>query len=123
MVKEAAVRASTSAYTERLRVPVRWWLQWLLFVATFWVAMVVAVPAAWAWGFTAGLVAMVGAGLTTYGAARRRDRSFMTASALPEHESMDAPLAAAPSSPVLWLRATTVAAITSTIGAVGPISG
>ncbi|UMG92255.1 DUF3093 domain-containing protein [Nocardioides sp. TF02-7] len=66
------MRASTSAYSERLHVPVRWWLTWLTFVATFWVAMVVALPPAWTWGFTAGLVAIVVAALSAYGTARIR---------------------------------------------------
>jgi hypothetical protein len=70
--EEKAVRPSTNTYSERLRVPLRWWLTWLLFVGTFWIAMVVALPAVWTWGFTAGLVVVVVAALGWYGDARIR---------------------------------------------------
>lgn len=69
-VKEKAVRPPATTYSERLRVPLRWWLTWLLFVGTFWMAMIVALPLAWTWGFTAGLVAIVTIALRGYGAAR-----------------------------------------------------
>lgn len=51
-------------------MPVRWWLQGGLFVASFWVAMVVAIPEPAAWGITAVLLAALVAALRTYGGAR-----------------------------------------------------
>lgn len=63
--------ARTSArYCERLRVPVRWWLQGGLLVTSFWVAMVVAIPERAAWGIAAALMVMLAAALWAYGAAR-----------------------------------------------------
>lgn len=40
-------------YSERLGVPLRWWVQGTMFVATLWLAVVVALPAAVAWIVTA----------------------------------------------------------------------
>lgn len=62
--------AATAAFSERLRVPFRWWLLGGLLVASFWVAMVVAIPAAAALGITAALMAMLASGLSSYGGAR-----------------------------------------------------
>jgi len=59
-----------AAFRERLRVPFRWWLQGGLLVASFWVAMVVAIPEPAAWGITAALVAVLATGLRSYGGAR-----------------------------------------------------
>lgn len=61
---------TTAAFSERLRVPFRWWLLGGLLVASFWVAMVVAIPAAAAWGITTALMAMLATGLSSYGGAR-----------------------------------------------------
>ncbi|MAS55975.1 MAG: hypothetical protein CMJ44_15390 [Pimelobacter sp.] len=61
---------TTAAFRERLRVPFRWWLQGGLMVASFWIAMVVAIPEAAAWGITAALMAMLATGLRSYGGAR-----------------------------------------------------
>jgi hypothetical protein len=61
---------ATAAFSERLRVPFRWWLLGGLLVASFWVAMVVAIPAAAALGITAALMAMLASGLSSYGGAR-----------------------------------------------------
>lgn len=60
----------SATYRERLRVPVRWWIQGSLLVASFWVAMVVAIPAAAAWGITTALMTLVAWGLWSYGHAR-----------------------------------------------------
>ncbi|ANH40504.1 hypothetical protein I601_4109 [Nocardioides dokdonensis FR1436] len=60
----------TSGYHERLRVPPRWWIQWTLMVASFWVAMIVAVPEALAWGITTILMVLLTALLHAYGSAR-----------------------------------------------------
>jgi hypothetical protein len=46
---------------ERLSVPLRWWVQGTMLVATFWLAFVVATPPVVAWSATAFLLlAMVG---------------------------------------------------------------
>lgn len=56
-------------YRERLRVPVRWWAQGMLLVATFWLALVVAVPEPLAWTVM-GLLTLILVGLLrTYGSA------------------------------------------------------
>ncbi|MCW2781315.1 MAG: secreted protein [Marmoricola sp.] len=49
------------AYDERLGVPLRWWVQATMFLATIWLAFIVALPAWVAWAATGVLVA------TTYG--------------------------------------------------------
>jgi Protein of unknown function (DUF3093) len=46
-----------SRYREQLRVPLRWWVQGTMLVATFWLAFVVSMPATWAW--TATLVLLL----------------------------------------------------------------
>lgn len=61
---------TAAAFRERLRVPFRWWLQGGLMVASFWVAMIVAIPEAAAWGITAALIAMLATGFRSYGGAR-----------------------------------------------------
>ncbi|WP_310963774.1 DUF3093 domain-containing protein [Nocardioides terrisoli] len=45
-------------YAERLRVPLRWWVQATMFLATLWLAFIVATPAWIAWSATAVLVAI-----------------------------------------------------------------
>lgn len=65
--------SSRPAYAERLRVPLRWWAQGTMFIATFWLAMIVAlvekapvVP----WVVTGLLLALLALFLRSYGAAR-----------------------------------------------------
>ena len=48
---------SPPAYAERLRVPLRWWVQATMFLATLWLAFIVATPAWLAWTATAVLSA------------------------------------------------------------------
>lgn len=62
-------RAGTQ-YRERLRVPFRWWIQGNLLVASFWLALVVAVPEALAWGISTALALILAMGLRTYGGSR-----------------------------------------------------
>ena len=57
-------------YSERLGVPLRWWVQGTMLVATLWLAVVVALPAVAAWVITAVAMAALAAGLWAYGAAR-----------------------------------------------------
>jgi len=44
-------------YQERLHVPLRWWVQATMFLATFWLALIVALPAWIAWVASAALLA------------------------------------------------------------------
>lgn len=60
-------------YAERLTVPLRWWVQATMLVATFWLAAIVAFPLdlAWIpWTATALAFLLVAAGLTSYGRAQ-----------------------------------------------------
>lgn len=59
-----------STYRERLRVPVRWWVLWGLMLASFWLAMIVSLPGAWAWYITAGLAVLLIWLLGSYGSVR-----------------------------------------------------
>ncbi|GAA1910801.1 DUF3093 domain-containing protein [Nocardioides lentus] len=56
-------------YAERLGVPLRWWVQATMMVASFWLALVVALPGLAAWGITALVMAVVAAAYLTYGSA------------------------------------------------------
>jgi hypothetical protein len=56
-----SVTPEPTAYRERLGVPLRWWVQGTMLVATFWLAFVVSTPALVAWSATAVLMlVMVG---------------------------------------------------------------
>lgn len=57
-------------YSERLHVPLRWWVQGTMLIATLWLALIVAVPGLVAWGVTALLMALLAFLLTSYGAPR-----------------------------------------------------
>ena len=57
-------------YQERLSVPLRWWVQGTMLVATLWLALVVAVPGAVAWSVTALALALLAALLRSVGSAR-----------------------------------------------------
>jgi hypothetical protein len=60
----------TPSYSERLGVPLRWWVQGTMLVATFWLAVVVALPAGAAWLVTAVAVALLVFPLWSYGSPR-----------------------------------------------------
>ena len=60
----------TPAYTERLGVPLRWWVQGTMLVATLWLAVVVAMPAPVAWLVTGVALALLVVCLWAYGGAR-----------------------------------------------------
>ena len=47
----------TSGYSERLHVPLRWWVQATMFLATFWIAFIVSLPGWIAWTASAVLAA------------------------------------------------------------------
>jgi hypothetical protein len=57
-------------YDERLRVPLRWWVQTTMFLASLWLAFVVALPPSVAFAATAALGLLAGALLVGYGNAR-----------------------------------------------------
>ncbi|MGV3562419.1 MAG: DUF3093 domain-containing protein [Nocardioides sp.] len=61
--------ASPTHYRERLSVPVRWWAQGTMLVASLWLAVIVAVPGAVAWAVTGAAVALMATLFLTYGAA------------------------------------------------------
>jgi hypothetical protein len=58
------------AYAERLGVPLRWWVQGTMLVATLWLAVVVAMPALAAWIVTLVALALMAFILAAYGSAR-----------------------------------------------------
>lgn len=57
-------------YDERLGVPLRWWVQGTMLVASLWLAVVVATPGAVAWVVTAVAMLLLVAGLWSYGDVR-----------------------------------------------------
>lgn len=59
-----------AAYDEKLGVPLRWWVQCSMLVASLWLALIVAVPHPLAWSVTAVAVALMIVLLRSYGAAR-----------------------------------------------------
>ncbi len=59
-------------HDERLAVPLRWWVQGTMLVASLWLALVVATPAVVAWGVSALFLALLVGLLVTYGSARVR---------------------------------------------------
>ncbi len=61
--------ASPTHYRERLSVPIRWWAQGTMLVASLCMAVIVAVPGAVAWAVTGAAVALMAALFLTYGAA------------------------------------------------------
>ena len=61
--------ASPTHYRERLSVPIRWWAQGTMLVASLWLAVIVAVPGAVAWAVTGAAVALMASLFLTYGAA------------------------------------------------------
>lgn len=61
---------TTTTYDERLAVPLRWWVQGVMFLATVWLAVVVAMPALWAWSLTAAALGLLSLSFLAYGSAR-----------------------------------------------------
>jgi hypothetical protein len=57
-------------YDERLSVPLRWWVQGTMLVASLWLAMIVALPPTAAWAITGLALIGLALGLLAYGAAR-----------------------------------------------------
>ncbi|HEX2892505.1 MAG TPA: DUF3093 domain-containing protein [Marmoricola sp.] len=48
-----------ATYRERLHVPLRWWVQATMFLATVWLALIVALPGWLAWSASGSLFALV----------------------------------------------------------------
>lgn len=59
---------STVVYCERLRVPLRWWVQGTLLIASLWLAMIVAIPGWLPWAITAFAVGLMCLGFQSYAA-------------------------------------------------------
>lgn len=59
-----------TVYRERLSVPLRWWVQATMFLATVWLAFIVAMPAWMAWTAALALCAIVFGLFLVIGAAR-----------------------------------------------------
>jgi hypothetical protein len=59
-----------TTYSERLHVPLRWWVQATMFLATVWLAFIVALPAWIAWTAALALLALVYGAFLMMGAAR-----------------------------------------------------
>ncbi len=57
-------------YDERLAVPLRWWVQGVMLVASLWLALVVAVPGQAAWVCSGIALALLASLLVSYGGAR-----------------------------------------------------
>jgi hypothetical protein len=57
-------------YQERLHVPLRWWVQATMFLATLWLALIVALPGWVAWGASTALLGVLYGIFTWLGSAR-----------------------------------------------------
>lgn len=76
------------AYSERLQVPLRWWVQATMLLASLWLAAIVAMPAWAAWSATAVLVLITVGLLSWVGSARVVVRDGVL-HAGPAHISLD----------------------------------
>ena len=63
-------QGSATTYAERLGGPLRWWAQGVMLVATFWLALIVAIPEPAAWVITGLALLILGGCLLSYGAPR-----------------------------------------------------
>jgi hypothetical protein len=89
---------SETRYAERLGVPLRWWAQGVMLLATFWLAFVVAIPGAVPWLLTGTLLLLLVLVLGSYGSARivvadgelRAARAHIGLEHLGEAEALDA---------------------------------
>lgn len=57
-------------YAERLTVPLRWWVQGTMLVASLWLAVLVAAPEVLAWSVAGAALALLIALFVAYGRAR-----------------------------------------------------
>ena len=81
-------RASTGSYQERLFVPLRWWVQATMLLASLWLAFIVSMPAGAAWAATALLVLITFACFVWFGTARVEVRDGVLYAG-PAHISVD----------------------------------
>jgi hypothetical protein len=65
-----AASPADPSYGERLGVPLRWWVQGVMLLATFWLAFVVAIPGALPWLLSGVLALLLVLWLVGYGAVR-----------------------------------------------------
>ncbi len=90
--------ASPTGFRERLGVPLRWWVQGTMLVATLWLALIVAVPGPAAWGVTGLALLALAVALRGYGGAvvevrdgeLRAGRAHIAATHLGAAEALDA---------------------------------
>lgn len=90
--------SETPAYAERLGVPLRWWVQGTMLIATLWLAVVVALPPLGAWIVTLVALGLMTFLFTVYGGARvvvedgtlRAGRAHIAAEHLGEAVALDA---------------------------------
>jgi len=59
----------TGPYRERLSVPLRWWAQGVMFIATVFIAVFLWVPAPLAWTITGTIVLLFTLAMRSYGSA------------------------------------------------------
>jgi hypothetical protein len=59
-----------TGHRERLTVPLRWWVQGTMLVATFWLAFIVSTPAAIAWSATGLMLVLMALLFVGYGSPR-----------------------------------------------------
>jgi len=86
-----------AGHRERLHVPLRWWVQGTMLVATFWLAFVVSTPPVVAWTATAVLLLAMTGIFWSYGSARvevadgwlRAGRARISGEFLGEVEALD----------------------------------
>ena len=76
------------AYSERLSVPLRWWVQATMLLASLWLAFVVAMPAWAAWSATAVVLVVTFGLMAWFGSARVAVRDG-TLYAGPAHIALD----------------------------------
>ncbi|WP_028658717.1 DUF3093 domain-containing protein [Nocardioides insulae] len=89
--------STRTAYHERLSVPLRWWVQGVMLVATLWLALIVAVPETLAWSVTAAVLGLMALAFLAYGSAQlsvadgtlRAGRARISAADLGTAEALD----------------------------------
>ena len=69
-MRVAETPSSSPTHHERLTVPLRWWVQGTMLVATFWLAFVVSTPGPVAWSATAVLLLLMTGLFLSYGSPR-----------------------------------------------------
>lgn len=59
----------TGPYRERLHVPLRWWVQGVMLIATIWIAVILWVPPLLAWTITGAIILLFALAMQSYGSA------------------------------------------------------